>query len=240
MRIVDYLDKGASLGPDRPCLTTDGQTLSYRQVQELTHFVSAALAGLGVAPGEKVAVLSGNDPVAFACVLGLSRAGAVWCPINPRNEAAENRELLALFDCSVVVFQAAYAELVARIREDLPLVTTWVCLDGTPDGALGWDEFLAYGDRVSGPPADAAAVVDRPAVDDLAAVVGTGGTTGRPKGVMLSGRNLETMTALTLMSYPFRGRPVYLALAPLTHRTCPAERPPAGSAPARRRLRRSW
>ncbi|HEY2240686.1 MAG TPA: AMP-binding protein, partial [Streptosporangiaceae bacterium] len=45
----------------------------------------------------------------------------------------------------------------------------------------------------------------------------TGGTTGRPKGVMLTGGNIETMSALTLMSYPFRPRPRYLALAPLTH-----------------------
>ena len=48
-------------------------------------------------------------------------------------------------------------------------------------------------------------------------LVGTGGTTGLPKGVMLTSRNLETMTALTLMGYPFSGRPAYLALAPLTH-----------------------
>ena len=48
-------------------------------------------------------------------------------------------------------------------------------------------------------------------------LVGTGGTTGLPKGVMLTARNLETMTALTLMGYPFEGRPAYLALAPLTH-----------------------
>ncbi len=48
-------------------------------------------------------------------------------------------------------------------------------------------------------------------------LVGTGGTTGRPKGVMLTGGNIETMSALTLMSYPFRPRPRYLALAPLTH-----------------------
>ena len=217
MRIVDYLDKGASLGADRPCLTTDGHTLTYRQVQELTHAVAAALSGSGVEPGAKVAVLSGNDPIAFACVLGLSRAGAVWCPINPRNEAAENRELLALFDCSVVLFQAAYAELVTQVREDLPLVTTWVCLDGTADGALDWEAFLSRGAPAGGPPDGAVPAVDRSAVDDLAAVVGTGGTTGRPKGVMLSGTNLETMTALTLMSYPFEGRPVYLALAPLTH-----------------------
>jgi acyl-CoA synthetase (AMP-forming)/AMP-acid ligase II len=59
--------------------------------------------------------------------------------------------------------------------------------------------------------------VDETGRDDLAMIVGTGGTTGRPKGVMLTHHNLETMTALTLMSYPFDGRPVYLALAPLTH-----------------------
>src|SRR4029077_4774150 len=56
-----------------------------------------------------------------------------------------------------------------------------------------------------------------PHVDDIAMIVGTGGTTGRPKGVMLTQTNLETMTALTLIGYPFEGRPVYLALAPLTH-----------------------
>jgi fatty-acyl-CoA synthase len=48
-------------------------------------------------------------------------------------------------------------------------------------------------------------------------IVGTGGTTGRPKGVQLTDRNIETMTALTLMGYPFGPRPVYLAMAPLTH-----------------------
>src|SRR6202012_2952956 len=53
--------------------------------------------------------------------------------------------------------------------------------------------------------------------DDLVMLVGTGGTTGRPKGGMLTAGNIETMSALTLMSYPFRPRPRYLALAPLTH-----------------------
>jgi acyl-CoA synthetase (AMP-forming)/AMP-acid ligase II len=61
------------------------------------------------------------------------------------------------------------------------------------------------------------APIDVRTVDDLAMIAGTGGTTGQPKGVMLSGRNLETMSALTLMGYPFEGRPSYLALAPLTH-----------------------
>jgi fatty-acyl-CoA synthase len=209
MRLVEYLDKGASLGPDAPCLTTDGRTRSYAEVRKLTSRVSAALAARGVRPGHRVAILSANDPTAFTCVFGISRAGAVWCPINPRNEAAENRELLALFGCTTLIFQERFAPLVAQIRSELPDLSTLVCLDGDVADALSWEDFLALG--------LGARDVDAPALDDLAMIVGTGGTTGRPKGVELTGTNLETMTAITLMSYPFEGRPTYLALAPLTH-----------------------
>ena len=210
MRLVDYLDKGASVDPEAPCLTTDSRSASYAEVRELSFRIAAALVRVGVAPGDKVAILSANDPVAFACVFGISRAGAVWCPINPRNEAAENRELLDLFDCTVLIHQQSFVPLVDQIRGELPKLTSIVCLDGAPlEGTLSWEEFLGAA------PADAP--VDAQPVDDLAMIVGTGGTTGRPKGVMLTGTNLETMTAITLMSYPFKGRPVYLALAPLTH-----------------------
>ena len=212
MRLHDYLDKGASLGADRPCLTTDGASMSYADVVGLSHEVAAALLGRGVGAGGRVAILSANDPVAFTCVFGISRAGGVWCPINPRNEAAENRELLELFGAEVVLYQSGFAPLVATIRDELPGVHTWVCLDSPDDGSLTWQDFLASG--------SGATVPDRPqppGVDELAMLVGTGGTTGRPKGVMLTPTNLETMTALTLMGYPFDGPPVYLALAPLTH-----------------------
>ena len=116
MRLVDYLDKGASVDPGAPCLTTDGMSSSYAEVRELSFRIATALDRHGVAPGDKVAILSANDPVAFTCVFGISRAGAVWCPINPRNEAAENRELLDLFDCTVLIHQQSFAPLVAQIR----------------------------------------------------------------------------------------------------------------------------
>ena len=208
MRLHDYLDKGASLGADRPCLTTDGTSMSYDDVVGLSREVAAALLGSGTGAGSRVAILSANDPVAFTCVFGISRAGGVWCPINPRNEAAENRELLDLFGAEVVLYQAGFTPLVEAIRDELPGVHTWVCLDVADE----WRRFLDRGRDV--------AVPDRPGppgVDELAMLVGTGGTTGRPKGGMLTPTNHETMTALTLMGYPFDGPPVYLALAPLTH-----------------------
>src|SRR6202142_2454747 len=128
MRLVDYLDKGASLGADAPCLTMDGKDLSYGGVQRLSYRIARGLADSGVTPGEKVAILSGNDPIAFACVFGISRAGAVWCPVNPRNEAAENRDLLDFFDCRCLIFQGAFGPLVAKILPDLPKLTTLICL----------------------------------------------------------------------------------------------------------------
>ena len=213
MRLLDYLDKGASLGVAEPCLTMAGRTLDYGSVQELSYRVGRARDRSGIRPGDKVAILSANDPIAFACVFGISRAGAVWCPVSPRNEAAENRDLLDLFGCRGLIFQAAFAPLVAKILPQLPGLATLVCLDsttnGATDGALG---AVPFGRWLAG-----AGPWQAEPPDEVVMLAGTGGTTGRPKGVMLTGHNIETMTAITLMSYPFRGRPRYLALAPLTH-----------------------
>src|SRR5271157_6274790 len=208
MRLIDYLDKGAMVGATSPCLTMGDTDLTYQDVQRLTNRIARALRRSGVRPGDKVAVLSGNDPTAFTCVFGISRAGAVWCPINPRNEAAENRFILDAFDCTCLIFQSAYAPLVERIAPELPKLSVLVCLDQTLSFAPALEAWLENMD--DGP-------LEIDPADDIAMIAGTGGTTGQPKGVMLSGRNLETMSALTLMSYPFEGRPVYLALAPLTH-----------------------
>jgi fatty-acyl-CoA synthase len=208
MRLVDYLDKGAQLGAHAPCLTLGGTDLSYAQVQRISWRVARGLQRAGIKPGDKVAVLSSNDAMAFATVFGISRAGCVWCPINPRNEAGENAFVLDAFDCAGLVFHGNYAAMVEQMRPQLPKLRALVCLDQRQGFAPAMDEWL---EGLDDSPFDIAPP------DDVAMIAGTGGTTGQPKGVMLSGGNLEAMSALTLMGYPFEGRPVYLALAPLTH-----------------------
>ncbi|MGO2112019.1 MAG: AMP-binding protein [Pseudoclavibacter sp.] len=213
MRLVDYLDKGASLGPQAPCLRAGDAQLTYREVQQYSDAVARALIGSGIRPGDKVAILSANDPISFSCVFGISRAAAVWCPINPRNEARENRQLLELVECRALLYQRSFADLVSGILPDLPLVETAVCLDGPDPAPVGerFDDWIA-----SAPAAPDERLAMGP-VDDVAMIAGTGGTTGLPKGVLLTSRNLETMSAIMLMSYPLGHRPRYLALAPLTH-----------------------
>src|SRR4051812_45759565 len=155
--LADYLDKGASLGRDAPCLVDGERTLTYGEVQDLSWRVAAALAASGVEPGGKVGILSSNDATAFACVFGIARRGAVWCPINPRNEAAENRALLELFDCECLIHHAAYAPMVEQFD-----VRITVCLDELDD----WLDGPGGGGGLVG---------------GLARLVGTGGTAGMPK-----------------------------------------------------------
>jgi fatty-acyl-CoA synthase len=211
MRLTDYLDKGAMLGNRAPCLTMGTTDLDYGEVCRISHHVGRALQRSGIHPGDKVAVLSGNDAMAFACVFAISRAGAVWVPVNPRSEAAENRYVLDAFDCAALLFHSAYAPMVEQVRASLPKLRVLVCLDSSLPMMPSVPTLAQWLEDVSDEPLHV-----QPA-DDVAMIASTGGTTGQPKGVMLSGRNLETMTALTLMGYPFDGRPAYLALAPLTH-----------------------
>ena len=157
-----------------------------------------ALARSGVRPGDKVAILSANDPIAFSCVFGIARAGAVWCPINPRNEAAENRELLELFDCTCLLFQAAFAPLVEQ--------------DPRPAAAADHAGLPRRRRRARPVAGGVAATACRAVAERRRAArrrrrcsSAPAGRPGRPKGVMLTGRNLETMSALTLMGYPFDG-----------------------------------
>lgn len=207
MRLPDYLDKGASLGSNAPCLTMGDASLSYGAVQRLSYRVARALAGSGVAAGAHVAILAENDPVAFSCVFAIGRAGAIWCPINPRNEAAENAQVLDGFDCTALLFHSKFALLVEQLADQLPRLTLLVCIDADLSFAPSLDRWAGGDDRPF-------AVAP---VGDVMMIPGTGGTTGVPKGVLLTDRNLETMTALTLIGYPFSGCPIYLAMAPLTH-----------------------
>ncbi len=65
MRLVDYLDTGASLGAGQPCLTMAGRDYSYAEVQTLSYRIARSLVTSGIAAGDKVAILSGNDPSPF-------------------------------------------------------------------------------------------------------------------------------------------------------------------------------
>lgn len=209
MNLIDYLDRGCALYPERACFIQDGRTTTYREVRELTCRVASALAGAGFRAGDAGAVLSPNDGVAFTCALGMVRAGGVWVPANPKSAIGELAHVLAFCECKVLFYHSAFKAAVAEFRAQCPCIRLYICLD-EPDGEVpGLDAWIRPFE-----PQEIAPACDPEAIVALAA---TGGTTGLPKAVMLANRNMDTLIANTLVSMPFDEPPVYLAAAPLTH-----------------------
>jgi acyl-CoA synthetase (AMP-forming)/AMP-acid ligase II len=209
MQAIGYFDRGARLRPDAVAFCKDGQGVTYAEAADITHRIAAALACAGIGAGSKVAVYSPNRIDAFLAVLGILRGGAVWVPINVRNGLAENTEILARSDCEALFYHGDFEAVLTDIRASVPGLKLVVRLDapGTQAPALQ-DWMMPAGTRFPALPADP---------DRLSAILSTGGTTGRPKGVMWRDLTWESMAANFWAHMPSSEPPVYLVAAPMTH-----------------------
>src|SRR5215468_11006872 len=131
MRLIDFFDRGAARDPAAPCFVQHetGQTYSFGQIRELTLRTANALRADGFAIGMKGAVLSPNDALGFACLLGIVRAGMVWVAVNPRNAIEENCYILDNFECEVLFYHSVFEPAIGEIRKRVPRIRRYVCID---------------------------------------------------------------------------------------------------------------
>ncbi|MCS0630524.1 AMP-binding protein [Telluria mixta] len=210
MAIIDFFDRGWRINPHGAAYIQDERHYSYQEVGELSCRIANTLLATGFGREAKGAVWADNDVFAWTCALGLWRAGMAYIPVNGRNVAEENQYVLDFFDCEVLFFQRQFAEVINGLRPRLPKIRRWVCIDAD----LPWAPSLAeWSEGQSTTPPQVA--VDP---DDVVVLSPTGGTTGKPKGVMNTHRSLQTYFAQAMMVHPYNGaRPVNLAAAPMTH-----------------------
>ena len=210
MAIIDFFDRGWRINPAGVAYIQDERSYTFQETGELSCRIANALIAAGFGKEAKGAVWSDNDVTGWTCALGLWRAGMTYLPVNSRNVAEENQYILDFFDCEVLFFQQAFAPVLETMRSQLPKVKQWVCLDGS----LPWAPSLPQ--WCEGQPATAP-VLDI-GMETMATLSATGGTTGKPKGVMHTHRAYQTYFAQFMMAFPYRGeRPVNLAAAPMTH-----------------------
>lgn len=209
MRLIDFFDRGASLYPERACLVDETGPRSYRLVERRSHQIANGLPAVGLSRDAKVAVYSPNDARAFECILGTLRAGRVWLSINARSGIDEIADILSLCDCEWLFYHSMFEAHLEQIRRRVPSIRGAVSLDAGSASASSLDAWAASF------PAETRDIMRAP--EDPAAIVSTGGTTGRPKGVMLSHRTFETMIATFAVCMPWREPPVHLVAAPITH-----------------------
>ncbi|MCC5859687.1 MAG: AMP-binding protein [Ectothiorhodospiraceae bacterium] len=209
MNAIDFFHRSAAFYPERAMYRFEGETWTYAQVDRLASQIGHGLRDEGITYESKCAVLSRNDPIAFTVLLGILKAQAAWVPLNVGNGTDENLYILDFFDVEILFFQKEFQDFARAAKERIPRIRQLVCLDD--ESSIGSSFEAWVGHRSDAP-------VQLPwDPDGVCMVRGTGGTTGRPKGVMNTNRNIEVMTANYLSNLRFDAPPVYLACAPLSH-----------------------
>jgi acyl-CoA synthetase (AMP-forming)/AMP-acid ligase II len=195
--LTQALHRAGQQFPDAPAVIGRSGTRTHRQLLGRVAALAGALRGLGVDTGDRVAMLSPNCDEYVEYLFAVPWAGGVLVPLNSRWSAAEIAYALGDADVATLVVHAVFAPLVDEIRERSRSLRT-VIVVGEVAG-LDRPDVLVYEDIVG----DAVAVEDcRRGGTDLAGLWYTGGTSGVPKGVMLSHANLVTSATGWLAASP--------------------------------------
>ncbi|MFT7577105.1 MAG: acyl-CoA synthetase (AMP-forming)/AMP-acid ligase II [Alphaproteobacteria bacterium] len=215
MAVIDFFDKGWAINPTGAAFVMDDTVWTFDEARKMSCRIANALLATKLPKESKVAVWSLNDPVAWICVLAIWRAGMTWVPINPRSSLEDNAHILSAFDCQVLFFQKGFADLVTSFADGASKLEHTICLEEAVKGAPSLDEFVSG--QASTPTA-----IDYD-MDDVVMLGPTGGTTGMPKGVMNTHRNLQTFVAQYSMATTYRpGEPVVnLAATPASSSNLP-------------------
>ena len=174
---------------------------------------------LGAARGDRIALLAENRPEWPATDYAILAFGAVTTPIYPSLLPDQIAFILADAGARIaVVSTTEQMRKVLAVRDRLPDLKSLVVMDPDgplPEGAVGWHDVTEMGAPLPDADFEREAAATRP--DDLATVVYTSGTTGRPKGVMLTHANLVSNVVASCQAIPFRRDDVCLSFLPLCH-----------------------
>ena len=212
MRVIDYFDNGVRYYPNNVAFVDvdrEGLSMTYAEAKPRTERIAGAIRGNGYGKGAHVGILAPNCTVAFLALLGLFRAEATWLPINPRNTAATNIDLLDRFDGELLLYHSDFEEQAKEILDSVEGIREAICIDADDSAAnsLGnWAQGCP--DSFEPGPAD---------MDDIFAIFPTGGTTGKSKGVVMNQRSIYTLYQNFYAHFNYHDNTCHLVVAPMTH-----------------------
>lgn len=215
----EMLENTAQRYPDRSALATiEGDNVTYHSVLRRSRQIAAYLTSLGVAPGDRVAIVGENSPHWGMTYFGITSMGAIAVPVLPDFPPG---------DIGRIIRHAAVRAIFvsARLYEKLSGLTTdetgpIVLLDDfslIPPGTLPGALTPVSGSSVLDEDAGGRPPVHAPAPEDLAVIVYTSGTTGHSKGVMLTHGNIVADVCATLKIVDMKAEDRLLSILPLSH-----------------------
>ena len=194
----------ARMSPERAALIADGRTETYGQLRDRVYRLAHALQNLGVRRRDRVAYLGPNHPAFVETMFAAGVLGAVILPLNTRLAAPELAYIVADAGADLLVWAPELAETVSALHQHRPFRTEVAV--GDPGG---YEKLIA--DASTDP-------IDEPVgADDICMIQYTSGTSGHPKGVMLSHANIAWNCYNLLLDIDVASDEVTLVSAPMFH-----------------------
>ena len=193
---------------DTPLFFSRDEVVSYRGYDERTDRLAGGLARLGLRQGDRMAVLLPNGLPILEAYMGAAKVGAASVPLNPMFTPREIEYVVNNSRAKVMMASPREAERVQAIRDRLPSLAHVVVAGEAVAGTL------PYSQVASAAPLEVTAPVDG---DDVAMIAYTSGTTGHPKGAMLTHAGLLDNAAAVVEAVGFRGADRSLCILPLFH-----------------------
>ena len=207
MIVPDHLHAAARLHGHRPLAICGDESRTYAEIEERTNRLANALLATGLAPGDRVGTWLENSVRCIELDFALAKAGLVRVSLNPRLSAREAQFILADADAKAFFHDASFDPGVAELRPGVPTLHTVIRIDAA---RTQYEAFVAQGDaKAPGVRFDA---------EHLYCLFYTSGTTGRPKGVMLSHRSiLQVSYNLSMETGPWETGEKILLMQPMSH-----------------------
>ena len=209
MLLGDIMRLNAMKFPDKTALVFKDIRLSYLELNRRVNRLANALLGIGVEPGDRVAVLADNCSQYVEVYFATSKGGMVVVPINNSLDAEGMTYIVSDSGANTIVFGENYVDTINSLRPGLKTVRNYIAIGEAP-GAENYDKLLS-----SYPDDEPEVAIDE---DDTAWLLYTSGTTGPPKGVMLNHNSQVVDSANTLLTcFPINRSDIHLVILPLFH-----------------------
>ena len=209
MQLTQGIHRAARISPDKAALVSLERTVSWAEIRDRVARQAAGFRALGVAPGERIAMLAGNSDRYVEYYFATLWAGAVMVPVNTRWSTQEIAACLNDSAAVMLLVDVAHCGLAEELREQCPALRQVLLAGANDERDLVSTESLI---SRSAPAPDA-----ERRDDDLAALFYTGGTTGQAKGVMVSHANLMANSLTAMANMNISSDTVHLHVSPMFH-----------------------
>ncbi|MCR9105749.1 MAG: AMP-binding protein [Gammaproteobacteria bacterium] len=204
------LIEGLNRYNDEPCLFLGDKVATYKDVRESTSQMVQALQSKGLGVGSRVAIISANRPEVLSNIAAMQLTGCIGTPLHPLGSLDDHAYVIEAADIDTLVFDAAvFSEVAAALKARIPALKN---LLGFGPNDIG-DDYMALAATFEPKPLVAPDI----GPNDIASVNFTGGTTGKPKGVMSPHRVSAYMTQIQMAEWEFPQEVRMLMATPLSH-----------------------